>query len=68
MLIARCAWHTQYYGRPRWDRVVSWRGFSVCFTDGICSRCLGQFREEHQAALAQRRAEAARPLAREEVA
>jgi hypothetical protein len=65
MLIARCAWHMQYCGRPRWGGVVSWRGFSVRFTDGICSRCLGQFREEHQAALARRRAAGAR---RQEVA
>jgi len=51
MLIGRCAWHLQYYGRPRYHGVASWRGFRVRFTDGICSRCLRRFREEHRAKL-----------------
>jgi hypothetical protein len=60
MLIGRCAWHTLYYGHPRWEGVASWQGWNVRFTDGICPRCLERFREEHQAALA-RRAAAAEP-------
>lgn len=49
MLICRCAWHQQYFGRPQWNRVVSWRGWGVKFTDGICLRCLTRFRSEHRA-------------------
>jgi hypothetical protein len=48
MLICRCAWHQQYYGHPRWHGVVSWRGWWVKFTDGICRRCLERFRFEHR--------------------
>ena len=55
MLIGRCAWHIRYFGVPRWDRIVSWRGFNLRFTDGICPRCLERFRTEHHAALARRR-------------
>jgi hypothetical protein len=68
MLIGRCAWHLQYYGHPRWESVMSWRGFTLRFTDGICSRCLERFREEHRAALARRRADTPAPLTHEEVA
>jgi hypothetical protein len=55
MLIGRCAWHWQYFGRPRWEGVVSWRGLGVRFTDGICPRCLERFRREHRATFARRR-------------
>jgi hypothetical protein len=58
----------QYHGRPRWDRIVSWHGFNVRFTDGICARCLEHFREEHQAALSRRFTERARMAAREDAA
>jgi len=54
MLIGRCAWHVLYYGHPRWEGVASWQGFNVRFTDVICPRCLGRFREEHQATLERR--------------
>jgi hypothetical protein len=54
MLIGRCAWHTLYYGHPRWEGVASWQGWGLRFTDGICPRCLERFREEHQAALERR--------------
>jgi hypothetical protein len=48
MLIGRCAWHLQYYGYPALSGVASWRGLSLRFTDGICPRCVAQFRTEHQ--------------------
>jgi hypothetical protein len=48
MLINRCAWHPQYRGRRSWPRIVSLWGFSIQFTDGICRRCLEQFRIEHR--------------------
>lgn len=68
MLIGRCAWHTQYFGHPRWDGVASWQGWSVRFTDGICPRCLERFRKEHHAALVRRGAAVLPALAPEEVA
>ena len=61
MLIGRCAWHVLYHGHPRWEGVASWQGWGVHFTDGICSRCLERFREEHRAML-DRRASAAASL------
>ncbi len=54
MMIGRCAWHPHYYGRPLWSGVVSWRGWFVRFTDGICGRCLERFRREHRAMLERR--------------
>jgi hypothetical protein len=55
VLICRCAWHRRYRGYPRLGRVVSWRGWNVRFTDGICERCLVRFRAEHQRFLEKRR-------------
>ena len=54
MLICRCAWHRRYYGYPLLSGVVSWRGFGVRFTDGICPRCLERFRTEHRTFLSRR--------------
>ena len=48
MMIGRCAWHTRYHGYPRISGIASWRGLGVSFTDGICSRCLERFRDEHR--------------------
>jgi hypothetical protein len=48
MLICRCAWHRRYHGYPLLSSVVSWRGWNVRFTDGICARCLERFRIEHR--------------------
>ncbi|HXH81463.1 MAG TPA: hypothetical protein VNN07_00890 [Candidatus Tectomicrobia bacterium] len=48
MLISRCAWHQRYHGYPLLRGLVSWRGWSVRFTDGICGRCLARFRLEHR--------------------
>jgi hypothetical protein len=59
MMIGRCAWHPLYFGRPRWAGITSWRGFNIQFTDGICSRCLERFREEHRATLSRRDARTA---------
>jgi hypothetical protein len=56
MLIGRCAWHPRYYGHPAWQGVMSWRGFNVRFTDGICPRCLARFRAEHRRLLERRKA------------
>jgi hypothetical protein len=58
VLICRCAWHQRYCGYPRLSGVVSWRGWNVRFTDGICERCLVRFRAEHQQFLGERRAAA----------
>jgi hypothetical protein len=55
VLICRCAWHQRYCGYPRLGAVVSWRGWNVRFTDGICERCLARFRAEHQRFLEKRR-------------
>jgi hypothetical protein len=55
MLICRCAWHQQYFGRRRWSGVVSWRGWGLKFTDGICGRCLRRFRLEHRDSFERRR-------------
>ncbi len=48
MMIGRCAWHRHYHGYPLLNGITSWRGFGVRFTDGICPRCLAQFRAEHR--------------------
>ena len=55
MLICRCAWHPRYYGYPLVNGVVSWRGWNVRFTDGICPRCLERFRVEHAGFLERQR-------------
>jgi hypothetical protein len=54
MLICRCAWHARYYGYPLLRGVVSWRGWNLRFTDGICPRCLARFRKEHHTLLDRR--------------
>jgi hypothetical protein len=54
MLIARCAWHRQYFGYRSFSGVASWRGLSLRFTDGICPRCLDHFRSDHQRQLDRR--------------
>ena len=54
MLICRCAWHRRYYGYPLLSGVVSWRGWALRFTDGICPRCLDRFRTEHRGFLIRR--------------
>jgi len=51
MLISRCAWHPRYFGRRRWQRVVSWRGLRVEFTDGMCARCRERFGDEYREVL-----------------
>ncbi len=56
MLICRCAWHSHYYGYPLLSGIASWRGWNVRFTDGICSRCLARFREEHRTLFERRNA------------
>jgi hypothetical protein len=58
VLICRCAWHRRYRGYPRLGGVVSWRGWRVRFTDGICDRCLVRFRAEHRRFLDRRTAPA----------
>jgi transposase len=68
MLIGRCAWHTQYHGYPRWHGVMSWRGFRIRFTDGICPRCLDRFRREHRSRLARPPGTTAAAIRREEIA
>lgn len=55
VLICRCAWHSRYRGYPRLGGVVSWRGWNVRFTDGICEGCLARFRAEHRHFLEKRR-------------
>jgi hypothetical protein len=35
--------------------VVSWRGLTLRFTDGICRSCLDRFRAEHRLFLERRR-------------
>jgi hypothetical protein len=55
VLICRCAWHQRYCGYPLLSGVVSWRGWSVRFTDGICEKCLRRFRAEHRSYLERRR-------------
>jgi hypothetical protein len=62
VLICRCAWHQRYCGYPRIGAVVSWRGWNVRFTDGICDRCLARFRAEHQRFMERRRPPAVEPV------
>jgi hypothetical protein len=57
-----------YYGHPRWEGVASWQGWNVRFTDGICSRCLERFRDDHRASLGRRPAEVESALTPEEAA
>jgi hypothetical protein len=54
VLICRCAWHQRYCGYPLLSGVVSWRGWTVRFTDGICEKCLQRFRAEHRSFLERR--------------
>lgn len=49
MLLSRCAWHPRYFGHPLVGRVVSWSGWSLRFTDGICPECATRFRAEYRA-------------------
>ncbi len=39
MVIRRCAWHRQYHGYGLLFGVMSWRGFKVRFSDGMCQEC-----------------------------
>ena len=55
VLICRCAWHQRYCGYPLLNGVVSWRGWTLRFTDGICEKCLERFRAEHRSFLERRR-------------
>jgi hypothetical protein len=61
LLICRCAWHRRYFGYPLLSGVVSWRGLSLRFTDGICPRCLDRFRSEHRRFLNRREEMATQP-------
>ena len=54
MLICRCAWHLRYCGYPLLSGIVSWRGWNLRFTDGICEKCLARFRTEHRSFLERR--------------
>jgi hypothetical protein len=54
MLFGRCAWHRYYHGYPLVNGVVSWRGLTVRFTDGICENCRDRFRAEHRLFLERR--------------
>jgi hypothetical protein len=60
MMIGRCAWHPYYHRRPLWSGIVSWRGWWVRFTDGICADCLDRFRTEHRTLLERRHGSAER--------
>ena len=46
VLIRRCAWHRAYFGHPIVFGIGSWRGLGISFTDGMCLRCTGRFRQE----------------------
>src|SRR5207244_2852685 len=54
MMSGRCAWHPHYYGHRLGNGVVSWRGWDVRFTAGICTRCVPKFRIEHREMLERR--------------
>jgi hypothetical protein len=62
MLICRCAWHRRYHGYPLVSKVVSWRGWNVRFTDGICASCLERFRTEHRRFLSRASEQVPAPL------
>lgn len=49
MLISRCAWHRMYRGYVKFLGVVSWQGWSVQFTDGMCRGCAQRLREDWRA-------------------
>jgi len=48
MLLSRCAWHPRYHGYPLVEGVVSWAGWGLKFTDGICHDCVIRFRAEYR--------------------
>jgi hypothetical protein len=60
VLLTRCAWHPRYHGYPLVEGVVSWGGWGVKFTDGICADCAARFRAEHRAFLERRRPDRSR--------
>jgi hypothetical protein len=62
VLICRCAWHQRYCGYPLVSGVVSWRGWNLRFTDGICEKCLERFRAEHRVFLERRRVTEPKPI------
>jgi len=49
VLLSRCAWHPRYFGYPLVEGVVSWSGWWLRFTDGICPECATRFRAEYRA-------------------
>ena len=49
VLLSRCAWHPRYFGYPLVEGVVSWSGWGLRFTDGICPECATRFRAEYRA-------------------
>jgi hypothetical protein len=54
VLLSRCAWHRRYRGYPRVAGIVSWAGWNLRFTDGICRSCIQRFRAEHRAFIERR--------------
>jgi hypothetical protein len=54
VLLSRCAWHPRYFGYPLVEGVVSWSGWGLRFTDGICSECATRFRAEYRAFIERR--------------
>jgi hypothetical protein len=55
VLVSRCAWHSRYFGYPLFAGVVSWSGWRLRFTDGICAGCAARVRAEYLAFLERRR-------------
>src|SRR5881396_2695702 len=54
VLMSRRAWHPRYFGYPLVEGVVSWSGWGLRFTDGICPECATRFRSEYRAFLERR--------------
>ncbi len=47
-LIVRCAWHRNYFGRPKLIRVKLTRAMKPGWSDGMCRRCLLEMRSQGQ--------------------
>ena len=47
MLIARCEWHTRYFGRRKYLGLRRWRPFfRIETTGGMCPACRQKFAED----------------------
>lgn len=46
MIVVACAWHRKFFGRPKFLRVASWRGWGVRWSHGLCRLCRVQLNDD----------------------